>query len=341
VVTAFTKIDLVRKIEAGRLPEDPYLVGRFLAPYFPGPIASRFGPSMEHHRLRAELIATQVVNELVNLMGSTFVFGLVRDHGVDESQAVRAWIVATEILGTHKSAETFKAEPPPGTDDAGELEALFALERACTRATGWAIRSLDPAATIVSSIDRYQSAFQNLAVEFQDLLAGGERERFETVYRHLRSTVADGEVAHNLARMAFADHLLNAIELAFSRGIEPAQAAALYFGLTAALDFSRLESTIAEVSDEDRWERRAAQDLADELRTARIALCNALLEVHTELPAAIDALRKKRPTEFADVEHLLGEIASMLTVTMAAVHVVIRAISRLSSSSPLLVQGEG
>jgi glutamate dehydrogenase len=341
VVTAFTKIDLVRKLEEGRLPEDPYLVGRFLAPYFPGPIASRFGASMEHHRLRAELIATQVVNELVNLMGSTFVFGLVRDHGVDESQAVRAWIVAGEILGTHKSAESFKAEPPPSADDEGELEAFFALERACARAAGWAIRSLDPAATFGSTIDRYRSPFQSLAVEFQELLAGGERDHFETVYRHLRSTVADGEVAHNLARMEFADHLLNAIELAFSRGIEPAQAAALYFGLTATLDFSRLESTIAEVSDEDRWERRAAQELGDELRTARIALCNALLDVHTELPAAIEALRKKRPTEFADVEHLLGEIASMPTVTMAAVHVVIRAISRLSSSSPLLVQGEG
>ena len=341
VVTAYTKIDLVRRIEETELPGDPYLVKRFLAPYFPESIAARFAASIERHRLHAELIATQVVNELVNLMGSTFVFGIVRDHGIDVSRTVRGWIVASEILGTHHAAERFKAEPPLTADGENELEAFFALERACTRATGWAIRSLDPAAAIGPSIDRYRSAFQKLAIEFQDLLAGGERERFETVYRDLRRTVADGEAAHNLTRMAFSDHLLNAIELAFSRGIQPAQAAAVYFGLARTLDFSRLEQTIAEVSDEDRWERRAAQELADELRTARLALCHMLLDGPAELPAAIDALRKKQPADFADVEHLLGEITSMPTVTMPAVHVAIRAISRLSSPSPVLVQGEG
>jgi len=335
LLTAYTKIDLVRRIEETDLSEDPYLVERFLKPYFPKPVASRFGTAVSGHRLRRELIATQMVNELVNMMGSTFVFGMVRDHGADASQVARAWIVASDILGVREAAERFKAGGPLSADGESTLEALFALERACARATGWAIRSLDPVAGIAAPIESYRLPFQKLAIEFQDMLAAGERERFETAYRNLRRAVGDGESAHNLARLSFADHLLNVLELGFARGIEPARAATIYFGLTANLDFSRLEQTIASVSDEDRWERRAAQELADELRTARIGLCNTLLDEHTEPPAAMEALRKKRGADFIEVERLLTEIASMATITMPAVHVAIRATSRLAQSSPL------
>jgi NAD-specific glutamate dehydrogenase len=184
---------------------------------------------------------------------------------------------------------------------------------------------------IGASVETFKGAFQDLAVQFEHLLTAGERERFETLYRELRLAVADGEVAHRLARLAFADHLLNALGLSFARKISPARAAATYFGLSAKLDFSRLELAIADVTDEDPWERRAAQELADELRTARIALCNALLDERDELPGAIEILRMKRPAEFAEAARLLSEVATMPTVTMPAVHVAIRAISRLAA----------
>ena len=176
-----------------------------------------------------------------------------------------------------------------------------------------------------------QARFQNLKNEFESFLVAGERERFEAIYRDLRGAVPDGDSAHELARLAFADHLLNVLNLGVARRIEPTEAAAAYFGLAAALDFSRLELTIANVSDEDKWERRAAQELADELRSARVSLCTALLDENKEPAAAIDLLRQKRPVEFADAAQLLTDIAAMQTVTMPAVHVAIRAVSRLAA----------
>ena len=334
VVTAYTKIDLVRRLESSIMTEDPYLLDRFLTPYFPDSVASRFHASIGNHRLRKELIATGMVNEMVDLMGSTFAFGIVRDHGIEPWQAVRAWLIAADILGVHEMTEQFKrADDLLGIGGDAELEAFFALERASTRATAWAIRSVEPELPIGASIERYQPAFRALADQFEDLLAAGERERFESSYRNLRAAIADGESAHRLARLAFSDHLLNVLTLSLARGIEPRQAAATYFGLSATLDFSRLELTIANVSDEDRWERRAAQELAEELRDARMSLCNALLDERDELPAAIEELRAKHSLEFNEAARLLTEITTMPTVTMPAVHVAIRAISRLAKHS--------
>jgi glutamate dehydrogenase len=331
VVTAYTKIDLVQRLEGTPLLDDPYLTKRFLTPYFPESIAERFRDSMDSHRLRKELIATRMVNELVDLMGSTFVFGMMRDHGVEAWQALRAWLVAADILCVRDMAESFTAGAPFTSSGESELEGFFALERAAGGAAGWAIQNVDGELPIGASVESFRGAFQDLAVQFEQFLTAGERERFETVYRELRRALADGEAAHRLARLAFADHLLNTLGLSLARKVSPARAAAAYFGLTANLDFSRLESAITNVSDEDRWERRAAQELADELRTARVSLCNALLDERDEFPAAIEKLRTKRASEFAETARLLDELSTMSAVPMPAVHVAIRAISRLAA----------
>ena len=63
------------------------------------------------------------------------------------------------------------------------------------------------------------------------MLAGGERDRFERLYRELRNDVLDGELAHGLARLAFADHILSVLSLSFSREIDPAKTAQAYFQL--------------------------------------------------------------------------------------------------------------
>src|SRR5205814_6587906 len=111
------------------------------------------------------------------------------------------------------------------------------------------------------------------------------------------------------------------LTLSFARSMEPERISAMYFGMTSSLDFSLLETAIASVSDEDRWERRAAQELAGELRVARIALCGALLDVGDEPATSMRVLRENRAAEFSDAAQLIGEISALPTITMPAVHV--------------------
>ena len=93
------------------------------------------------------------------------------------------------------------------------------------------------------------------------MLAGGERGRFERLYRVLRIDVLDGELAHGLARLAFADYILSVLSLSFAREIEPPKAARAYFRLSAQLNFTILEDALQSIGADDRWERRAANAL--------------------------------------------------------------------------------
>jgi glutamate dehydrogenase len=259
----------------------------------------------------------------------------VRDRGVAAEDVVRAWVIATDVLSIHERAADLKRNA--ATIAAGsELGAFLALERACRYATGWALGELEPATSIGAAVTRFKPAFERLSVEFDTMLVGGERDRFERLYRELRNDMLDGELAHGLARLAFADHLLSVLSLSFVRAIEPADAAHAYFQLNAQLDFAILDEALQSISGEDRWERRAANELAGELRAARIALCCAVLDAIADDPdlnvdESIEQLKRVRANRFAEVARLFAELKTLAAPSLPAIHVTIRALSRLAA----------
>jgi glutamate dehydrogenase len=332
VLTAYTKIDLTERLESTPLVDDAYLVDRFLRPYFPPSIAAAFAEDIPRHGLRRELIATRMVNELVDLMGSTFIFNLVRDFGVEAQEAVRAWIIAAGVLDLHARADSLKANAAELTADA-EMGAFFGLERAARRACGWALGYPDATAMPIADIvGRFKPAFEKLAGQFESMLAGGERDRFEQTYRELRAAVHQEQLAHELARLSFAGHLLNVLSL--PRKIEAAEAARVYFGLSERLEFAMIEGAIDAISSDDRWERRAARDLSAELNWARTQLCCVLLDQATDgarpLAQRIALGRERRA---AEVEQLMGDLRSLQSIGLPPLQVTVRALSRLASGT--------
>ena len=208
LATAYTKIDLIQRIEATVLVDDSYLVGRFLQPYFPE-FARR-----ARRGLRPIVCATtdrtppstswSISSDL--LLSSS----KVRGRGVAAEDVMRAWVIATDVLSIHQRAGELKHKTATIAAES-ELGAFLALERACRLATGWALSELEPATSIGAAATRFKPAFESLSGEFETMLAGAEHDRFERLYRELRNDVLEGELAHGLARLAFADHILSVL----------------------------------------------------------------------------------------------------------------------------------
>jgi glutamate dehydrogenase len=330
LLTAYTKIDLVFRLEQTPLIDDPHLERYFLEAYFPPSITAKFREYIPRHGLRRELIATRVVNTMVDLMGSVFVFNLVRDYGIEAEQAVRAWLIAASVLDLQQRAEELKSGALELSADA-ELGAFLALDRAVRRACGWAINNIDPNISLDEVVDRFKPSLEKVAAEFEDTLRGGERDRFERSYRELRSAVHQERLAHELARLDFTDHLLNILSLSFTANHDPMTVSRAYFGLSERIEFAMLERAIDQSDSDDRWERRAAHGLCDELTSARIALCRKLL-------ASRDA-REQEPRGFArshraaEVEALMEELRSLPSISLPALQVAVRALSRMAAES--------
>ena len=331
MLTAYTKIDLTARLEQTSLINDPSLLDRFLRPYFPPTIAAAFAAEIPQHGLRREIVATRIVNEMVDLMGSVFVFNLGRDHGIEAEEALRAWLIAAGVLELSRRAAALKANAAGLTAEA-ECGAFLGLERAARCACTWAIARANPDESLGVTVSRFEPQLRKLASEFETVLAGGERERFERTYRELRAAVQQEHLAHELARLAFADHLLNVLSLAFDRGSEPIAVARAYFGLSERIEFATIELAIDAISSDDRWERRAARDLAAELAWARIQLCRLALDSEAEgTPVASKLTTPGRERRAAEVDRLMGDLRALTSIGLPPLQVIVRALSRLAS----------
>ena len=93
---AYSKLELADEIVASKAPEDPFFE-ETLVRYFPEPLA-RFEKQMQGHRLRREIVATVLCNEIVNMTGPTFPDRLRAAAGCDTTALVIAFEAARRVF---------------------------------------------------------------------------------------------------------------------------------------------------------------------------------------------------------------------------------------------------
>jgi glutamate dehydrogenase len=80
VLLAYAKLSLYSELLDSPVPDDPYL-GRELERYFPKEMSKRYPDALHTHRLRREIIATQLTNSMINRGGATLIVRIADQTG--------------------------------------------------------------------------------------------------------------------------------------------------------------------------------------------------------------------------------------------------------------------
>ena len=98
VLLAYAKLALDDQIRASDVPDDPYFEGE-LTRYFPAAMRERFADDIKGHRLRREIIATQLSNAVINRAGPTVAARLAGEAGLDPALMSRAYAAVRDSFG--------------------------------------------------------------------------------------------------------------------------------------------------------------------------------------------------------------------------------------------------
>jgi glutamate dehydrogenase len=98
VLLAYAKLALDDQIRASDVPDDPYFEEE-LTDYFPVAMRERFAPDIAAHRLRREIIATQLSNAVINQAGPTVAARLASETGFDPALMTRAYAAVRDSFG--------------------------------------------------------------------------------------------------------------------------------------------------------------------------------------------------------------------------------------------------
>jgi glutamate dehydrogenase len=274
VLLAYAKISLYAELLASDLPEDRALAAE-LHRYFPPPLPERFGDRLVHHRLRREIIATRVTNDVVDRAGITFVFRLQEDTGASAADVARAYAVARDAFGMRRLWEEVEALDGE-VEAATQLAVLLEARRMAERAARWLIRSRPRPLDIGPETERFATGAAAVADALPGVLVPDEREAFVARVAELTGSGMPPALARRIAGLRDLFAALDIVGVAAETGHDIGDVAALHFLLGGRLQVHWLRDRIATLPRADRWQAMA-----------RAALRDDLFSLHADLTAGV------------------------------------------------------
>jgi glutamate dehydrogenase len=309
VLMAYCKIHLYSLLLESDLPEDQYLA-LDLERYFPSPLPERYAGKMRSHRLRREIIATVVANQLVDRAGSTFAFRLEEETGAPASILARGYGVAREVF----DMRSFWSDVEALDNEVGaetQLAMLIEGRRLVERATRWLVRSNPRSIHIAVTSHYYKPGARMLLAALPYVLDGSEREAFDARAAELDEAGVPAELARRVAAMRALLSTFDIVDVAGSTRHDADAVMRTYFRLGSTLELNWLRDRIIELPRANRWEALARAALRDDLYTLHRQLTQEVLDVggvHAASEAAISAWSHRNA---AAIERALGMLADI------------------------------
>ena len=161
VLLAYTKETNTDVVLRSDLPDDPY-VQRELVRYFPSVLGERFAGAMGGHRLRREIVATGLTNEMVNRAGTSFDFRMTDETGAGVADITRAHVVASDVHGMPRWWDRIDHLDPSIETDV-QLELLLDLRRMVERGVLWLLRHRRPPLDLGVTVAAFGPGIEELA----------------------------------------------------------------------------------------------------------------------------------------------------------------------------------
>ncbi|GGH30116.1 NAD-glutamate dehydrogenase [Alsobacter metallidurans] len=322
VLLAYSKLALHDALLDSRVPDDPYL-SRELVRYFPKILVERFPDAVETHRLRREIIATQLANAIINRGGSTVVTRLVDQTGADAPTIAAAYAATRDsfdLLALNTAIDGLDARISGDLQlrlYRGVQDLLLSRMVWFIRHVDWSQHSLDDV------VGRFRSGVAAVESARDAALSPDARE---AVARRAGALVRDGvpeELAQRLATLPAIGAAPDIVLVAEKVGRPVAEIAAIHFAVANRFRLGALFNAAQEVPATEYYDRLALDRALAGIESAHRALTSevALLGLPNG-ETAIDAWAQKRGPSVeriaSAVESMTGSGLTLSKLTVAA-----------------------
>ncbi|MFC9553597.1 NAD-glutamate dehydrogenase [Rhodococcus sp. NPDC056960] len=309
-LTAHVKLALKADLLAGDLVDGDAFTDRLLG-YFPARLREDYPDAIRTHRLRREIIATVITNEVVDTGGITYVFRLCEDTGASTVDAVRAFAAASAIADLPALIRGIRTGAPnTAVSDAMMSE----VRRLLDRLSRWLLNHRPQPLAIGAEITRYGRAFECLLPKVSGWLQGPDAVVVRTRTEQLVARGADEHHATAVLSLLHGFCAMDIIDIADLENRELDEVAELYYTLNAHLGLDHLLTAISGLDDTDRWNGLARLALRDDVYGSMRLLC---LDVLSGSASAETAAEKIADWEATNTSRL-ARARSILTEIFAA-----------------------
>ena len=331
VLLAYAKLTLEEELLECPVPDDPDFLTE-LVRYFPTPLRERFLARIQTHPLHREIVATSLVNGMVNRAGTTFAFRLAEETGATGPEIVRAHEAARAIFAQEALWNDIKALD--ATLDVDLQTSLYLESRKLVeRASRWLLRHRPRPLAVGTTVAYFGPAVARLMVSLPKCARGSESQRIEQSTADFIARGVPADLAAPIAALDLFPSALDITELADQRKIDVERVGDVFCVIGDRLRLDWLYDRIVDLPRADRWDALARNAFREDVEAEHRAIAEAVLRMagsDVGAEAALDAWAGVQRAAVDRALALIDDIAKHGVFDLATLSVALREIRALA-----------
>jgi glutamate dehydrogenase len=307
VLIAYAKLSLHDALLASDVPDQPALASELLR-YFPREMNARFPDAIASHRLRREIVATQLANAIVNRGGPAIVTRLVDQTGATAPAVARAYAMTRDSFGLLDLNGAIDALD--GQIDGRVQLDLYARVQALTfDRLVWFLRRL-PGAEIESVVTRYRAGIAEVAQVLSSQLPPGAQAHIARDEAALAGAGVPVDLAGRMAQLPSLAPATDIVLVAETVGASIACVAATYFAVDAAFRIGPLAQAGRDLVVREHYDGLALDRALDRIGAAHRALTREVVAMGGDGAQGVAAWTAQRAGDVARLTATIEQIAA-------------------------------
>jgi glutamate dehydrogenase len=308
VLLAYAKLSLYGELLDSSVPDDPYL-GRELARYFPSQLVERYPEALESHRLRREIISTQLTNSMINRGGPAFAVRIADQTGAAAATIAAAFFAVRnsyDMIALNSAIDALDTKSPGKL----QLDLYAAVQDLLIDRIVWFVRNVDVSKGLADVVEHYRAGIEAVAAVL-DQVSPEETTRARVARANeLASAGVPQELAQRIATLPALAAAPDVVLVADRTGKPVADVAATYFAAGAFFQLDRIANAARGIVVTDYFDRLALDRALDTIGEAERRLAAEMVGNGATGPAAVSAWVAQRAGEVDRIRTAVHGIAS-------------------------------
>jgi glutamate dehydrogenase len=275
VLLAYAKLTLYSELLDSSVPDDPYL-GRELNRYFPKEMTERYPDALQAHRLRREIIATQLTNSMINRGGATLIVRIADQTGAPASSIAAAFAAVRqsyEMVALNTEIDALDNKVSGKT----QLDLYAAVQDLLLDRLVWFLRNVDLKQGLETIVAHYREGIEQVAAALDNALSKSAAAARYAKVAELSKAGVPLELARRIASLGLLKAATD-IVLVADRAKKPvAEVTATYFATEAFFQLDQIASAVPGIVVSDYFDRLALDRALDSIGDAERRLTAAMV----------------------------------------------------------------
>tara|TARA_R110000744_G_scaffold221603_2_gene340580 strand:+ start:183 stop:5024 length:4842 start_codon:yes stop_codon:yes gene_type:complete len=331
VLLAYSKMVLKEELVCPEITDNEYHQS-LLIEAFPKQLQASYSAQMQDHPLRAEIIATQLANNIGNDMGFNFVHRMKEETGATTSEIANCYTMASAVF---ELSDVWKqiSDLDNKISTSIQTEMLFQLRRTVRRATRWFLRHRNKSFNIAQSIAFYHETFAELSNNITSYMIEKEAAQIKRVENDLVKAGVPDSIALRISLLSTLFSVMDLAEISKSEAVSTELATDLYFKLGARLDLHWFLDQITSQPVSNHWQALARASFREELDWQQRSLTSVILRGNknsTDVDSMLETWLVESAQPLERWQHILADFRIGKTHEFAKFSVALRELMLLS-----------